>query len=344
MIALAIGSISDLVIGDPGGSLHPVVWIGRLIGALEKLLYAHGPEGGRYKAESNKTDDSDQIGINKKRFRAGLLLWLLTIAVTVAITLFIVAAAYKAGPIVGILIEALLTLFILAGRSLYNESMKVYKALEADDIEAARRDLSMIVGRDTQALDDEGIIKASVETVAENTSDGVTAPLIFTALGGPVLGFMYKAVNTMDSMLGYKNERYEYFGKTAAVADDIFNYIPSRISAVLMICASALAGLFSGSYNAKDAFVIWKRDRAKHKSPNSAQTESVCAGALGIRLAGDAYYGGVCIKKPYIGDENRKAENADIKRANVLMFLTSFLTFILAQAFLASIYFLITNL
>lgn len=183
----------------------------------------------------------------------------------------------------------------------------------------------MIVGRDTKSLTEEGIAKAAVETVAENTSDGVTAPLMFLMLGGAPLGFLYKAVNTMDSMLGYKNEKNLYFGRVAAKMDDVFNYLPSRVSAVLMIAAAFLTGM-----DAKKAAQIYKRDRRKHASPNSAQTESVCAGALQVQLAGDAWYFGVLHKKETIGDPIRPVEAEDIKRAGRLMYVTAVLTLLFA--------------
>ena len=173
----------------------------------------------------------------------------------------------------------------------------------------------MIVGRDTERLDEKGIIKAAVETVAENTSDGVTAPVMFMALGGAPLGFFYKAVNTMDSMIGYKNEKYADIGRTAAKLDDVLNFIPSRLTALAMTAAAFILG-----YDGKGAYRIWKRDRLNHASPNSAQTESACAGALGVQLAGDAYYFGELHKKPYIGDKQREIENEDIVRANSLMY------------------------
>ena len=180
----------------------------------------------------------------------------------------------------------------------------------------------MIVGRDTSVLDEEGVTKAAIETVAENTSDGVIAPMLYTALGGPILGFFYKAVNTMDSMVGYKNEKYLYFGRAAAKLDDLVNYLPSRISAYLMICAAFTGGK---GYSGRQAYKIYKRDNRKHASPNSAQTESVCAGALGIRLAGNASYFGKMVKKPFIGDSLRSVEYEDIKRVNKLMYLTAWL-------------------
>ena len=204
--------------------------------------------------------------------------------------------------------------------------MKVYKCLEEEGLEAARKSVSMIVGRDTAVLDEEGVVKAAIETVAENTSDGVIAPMIYTAIGGPVLGFLYKAVNTMDSMVGYKNDKYIFFGRAAARLDDFVNYLPARISAYLMIAAAFLGGK---SYNVKQAYKIYKRDKRKHASPNSAQTESVCAGALGVRLAGDASYFGKVVKKPFIGDDLRKPLYEDIKRVNKLMYITAWLCEIL---------------
>ena len=209
-----------------------------------------------------------------------------------------------------------------ATKCLKVESMKVYKALKKDDLEGARYAVSMIVGRDTQVLDATGVAMAAVETVAENTSDGVIAPLIYLAIGGPILGFMYKAINTMDSMVGYKNDKYMYFGRCAAKLDDVVNYIPARISALLMIAVSFLPGK---AYDGKGAWRIWRRDRRKHASPNSAQTEAVCAGSLGVQLAGDASYFGKIVKKPTIGDAHRPVEYEDIKRANGLLYRTAIL-------------------
>ena len=215
-----------------------------------------------------------------------------------------------------------MTYQILAVKCLKVESMKVYQCLKNGNLEQARIAVSMIVGRDTECLDEEGVAKAAIETVAENTSDGVIAPMLYLAVGGPVLGFVYKAVNTMDSMVGYKNDEYLYFGWAAARLDDAMNFIPARICACLMIAVSFLPYRgFSGS----GALTIYKRDRGKHASPNSAQTESVCAGALGIRLAGDASYFGKTVKKPYIGEALRGVEYEDIKRVNHLMYGTAWL-------------------
>ena len=228
------------------------------------------------------------------------------------------AARFLFGPGGEFLCGAVMCYYLLAARSLRDESMKVCDSLRKGDIQEARRNVSMIVGRDTAGLDGEGIAKAAVETVAENTSDGVIAPLFYLFLGGPVLGWMYKAVNTMDSMVGYRNEKYLYFGRAAARLDDLANLIPARLSALLMIGASFLLGM-----DGKGAARIWLRDRRNHKSPNSAQTEAVCAGALGVRLAGPAWYFGRRFEKPFIGDEKRKVEWEDIKRANRLMYGTA---------------------
>lgn len=210
-----------------------------------------------------------------------------------------------------------MTYQILATKCLKVESMKVYKCLKDQNLQAARQAVSMIVGRDTEVLDEEGVAKAAIETVAENTSDGVIAPMLYTAIGGPILGFFYKAVNTMDSMVGYKNDKYLFFGRTAAKLDDVVNYIPARISAWLLILAASFPGReFSG----REAYRIFRRDRYQHASPNSAQTEAACAGALGIQLAGDAYYFGKKVEKPYIGDAMRPVEAEDIRRVNRLMY------------------------
>ena len=209
-----------------------------------------------------------------------------------------------------------MTCQLLAAKSLRVESMKVYDALAGGDLAGGRKAVSMIVGRDTQSLDEAGVARAAIETVAENASDGVIAPMLAACIGGPVLGWAYKAVNTMDSMVGYHNDRYEHFGTAAARFDDICNFIPARLSALLMILA---AGVLGPDFNAANAYRIFRRDRYNHKSPNSAQTESVCAGALGIRLAGDASYFGKVVRKPYIGDADRDVEYEDIRRANTLM-------------------------
>ena len=223
--------------------------------------------------------------------------------------------------------------WILAARSLKTESMKVYRRLKEKDLNGARYAVSMIVGRDTERLTAEGVTRAAVETVAENASDGVIAPLLFLLFFGPVGGFFYKAVNTMDSMVGYKNEKYLYFGRAAAKLDDLVNYIPARLTGLAFATAACLIPGMSG----KNAFKIWRRDRRNHKSPNSAQSESACAGALGVQLAGDAWYFGELYHKPTIGDALRPIEPEDIPRANRLMYVASVLTLVVCAAAVALI-------
>ena len=310
MTALFAGVIIDILAGDPHYLPHPIRAIGKLIAALERALY---------KA------DNDRSNIIR-----GALLWVVTVAVTAAVSAAVLILSYSLNKYAGFAAETVMVFYIMAAGSLRDESMKVYGKLEAGDTEGARQCLSMIVGRDTQKLDTAGITRAAVETVAENTSDGVIAPLLYTAFFGPVGGFIYKAVNTMDSMIGYNDRRYGCFGKFAARADDVLNFAPSRISALLMIAGSAVCSAFArirsgenkSMYSASSAYTIWRRDRYNHKSPNSAQTESVCAGALGVRLGGDSSYNGVMVHKPYIGDDMRPVEAEDIRRAIRLMFVT----------------------
>lgn len=323
MTALICGILLDQVIGDPHFMPHPIRAIGKLIMILEKKLLG---------------DTNGAVVRNPGREkRRGILLWFIVILTTVFITALIVAGSYLINKYLGVVIESILTCYILAARSLCNESMAVSKELKKGDIAGARYKLSMIVGRDTAELSEEEIVKAAVETVSENTSDGVIAPLIYTAIGGPVFGFLYKAVNTMDSMLGYKNERFKDFGFMAAKADDVFNFLPSRISALFMIAGAFVLRMFSKVYDPINAAKIWKRDRLNHKSPNSAQTESVCAGALGLKLGGPHLYGGVMVDKPFIGDEVRKAETQDVKRSNNLMFMTEGITVLTVLVIMAAV-------
>lgn len=306
VLPVLTGFIIDCVLGDPYNMPHPVRLIGNLISLLEKIIRKH----------------------MKNNLRAGgLVIVLSVLLLSAGIPLVILTAAYRINIFLGIIAESIMCWYLVAAKCLKDESMKVYRAEAEKDTEKARKAVSMIVGRDTSVLDDAGIIRAAVETVAENTSDGVTAPLMFMALGGAAGGFFYKAANTMDSMIGYKNEKYAELGFYAAKLDDVLNYIPSRLTALAMILSSYILG-----YDGKNAFRIWKRDRRKHASPNSAQTESVCAGALNVRLAGDAWYFGELHKKEYIGDNIRKIENEDIRRANSLMYLSSVIVLVFSAA------------
>lgn len=272
---------------------------------------------------------STEKKLNLIKYKRGMLLAFTVIFATFAMSVIIIVAAYSINLYAGVIAEAVMTWQILATKCLRVESMRVYDALRTDGVDAGRRAVSMIVGRDTSVLDAAGVTRAAVETIAENTSDGVIAPMLYTAIGGPVLGFVYKAVNTMDSMLGYKNDKYMYFGRFAARLDDVVNFIPARISAYLMIAAAFIGGR---QFDGKNAYRIFKRDRFNHASPNSAQTESVCAGALRVQLAGDAVYFGKLVKKKYIGDGLREIEYEDIKRANRLMYITAFFCELLSVA------------
>ena len=304
------------MVGDPHGIPHPIVWIGKLIAKLDKTLLGEIP---LEKADPYTRDRASER-------RKGILLVLLVVTITAALTAAAVAVACLAGPLAGVAVEAILTCYLLAQTSLRRESMKVYHELKEGTLDSARKAVSMIVGRDTQVLDETGVTKAAVETVAENFSDGVIAPMLYAAIGGPVLGLTYKAINTMDSMVGYKNDRYMWFGTAAARLDDVANYIPARLSALLLIAASAISGR---NYDAGRAYRIWKRDRFNHKSPNAAQTESAAAGSLGLQLAGDAQYFGKTVRKPFIGDKVREIEAEDIVRVNCLMTVASFIGFLL---------------
>lgn len=306
VLPLAAGFLLDCILGDPYSLPHPIRLIGKLISALEKWV---------------RRSFADHL------LFGGALLAVIVLLTSAALPLGLLILCYHVNVWLGAAAESILCYYMLAARCLRNESMKVYRALLENDTEKARKAVSMIVGRDTEVLDRNGIIRAAVETVAENTSDGVTAPMLYMGLGGAPLGFFYKAANTMDSMIGYTSEKYLYIGRFAAKLDDVLNYIPSRLTALLMIVSAGVTRL-----DMKNAWKIWRRDRRNHASPNSAQTESVCAGALDVRLAGDAYYFGELHKKPFIGDDTREIENADIRRANRLMYCTSLFMLIISMA------------
>lgn len=319
--AFEAGLLLDLLVGDPRRLPHPIRMIGALIAALEKRL-------------ARPID----LGVRNPRaeFARGAVLWALVVLAAALATGVLTVGAYAVDLRLGALVEAVLTCYILAAKSLRDECMKVYAALRNGTLDDARRAVAMIVGRDVDALDADGVTRAAVETAAENASDGIVAPMLYTCLGGPILGMIYKAVNTMDSMIGYRNDRYEFFGKFAARADDAANFLPSRITALVMIAASFVLGK---DYSDRNAWRVFKRDRFNHKSPNSAQTESVCAGALGLRLAGDARYFGKLVKKPFIGDELRAIEPRDIPRACRLVSASEFFAMTLCLAVLAAVYF-----
>ncbi len=314
LILIAGAFVLDLIFGDPRFLPHPICWIGKLISVSEKFL--------------RKAVKNNLIG--------GVFLVLIVCTFCFAIPYFLLFGLKLISREAAFILELFWCYQILATKSLRVESMKVYTALKEKGIEEGRKFLSYIVGRDTENLDEKSVVKATVETIAENTTDGVIAPLIFMAIGGAPLAFLYKGINTMDSMVGYKNEKYILFGRAAAYLDDVANFIPARISAVFMIIASAFCG-----FNAKNALKIYKRDRRNHKSPNSAQTESVCAGALEIELAGDAVYFGKKVEKPTIGDDIRPIELDDIKRANLLMTITSVLSVVVILSIHLTVFLLI---
>lgn len=303
VIALAAGFFLDFLIGDPRWFYHPVCLIGNLISLLEKGIRKIFP----------KTKGGQLIG-------GGLEVFLVC-ALSFGVPFAILKVLYQYCFPAGMLFEIFWCYQLIAARSLKDESMKVYHVLKHGSIKDARNAVSMIVGRDTAALTEEGVIKAAVETVAENTSDGIVAPIMYMAIGGVPLMFLYKGINTMDSMLGYKNEKYLYFGRCAAKLDDAVNYIPARISGWLMVAATMFCGL-----DTRHAVKIYRRDRRNHASPNSAQTESAMAGALNVQLAGDAWYFGKLYKKPFIGDPIRMVETEDIVRANRLAYATDVLS------------------
>ena len=312
LISLLLGFLLDCLLGDPHSIPHPVVAIGKMISGLEKLLRRLFP----------KTKPGE--------IAAGAVLWVLTVAVSFLVPLGILWACGQVSPWLRIAGSSVMCWQILAAKSLKTESMKVYTALKTGTIQDARYAVSMIVGRDTKELDAPAVARAAVETVAENCSDGVIAPMLFFALGGAPLAFAYKAVNTMDSMLGYVELPYKNIGLVPAKLDDVFNFLPARLCALAMLAAGGLLGL-----NVKNGWKIFKRDRYHHASPNSAQTESVCAGLLGLRLAGDAWYHGVLHKKPYIGDALREITPEDIPLSCKLMYGTTLVMLTLCALALA---------
>ena len=305
-VAPAAGYLLDILFGDPLGRCHPVALMGRLIGFLEK--------GFRRLLPKTKSGE----------IAAGALVFVLTAGLSWLIPFLLLRLCGRVSVWLRLAAESFLCWQVLAARGLADAGMQVYSALESGDIVASREAVSRIVGRETAALDAYAVTRAAVETVAENTSDGVVAPMLFMAVGGAPLALLYKAVNTMDSMLGYVEPPYKNVGLVPARADDAANFIPARLSALLMLAAGALLHL-----DVKNGFRIFKRDRYKHASPNSAQTESVCAGLLGVRLAGDAVYHGVLHKKEFIGDPLRAIRHEDIRTACRLMYLTSFLSLLL---------------
>jgi len=309
IIIILAAFLLDCIFGDPQNPLHPIRAIGAAVAVGVNAFKSAKPKS------------------RAMRFSLGAALTIVVVCASFIATRLVLLGFYRVDFWLGLVAEALICYFIIAAKALKVESMKVYHALSANDLQAARRNLSYIVGRETEKLDEQKIIKATVETIAENLSDGVIAVLIFIFIGGAPLGMAYKAVNTLDSMIGYRNEEFEYFGKFAARLDDVVNFIPARISAVFMILGSVFVGA-----DTRSAVRIYVRDRRKHKSPNAAQTESVCAGALGLQLGGDSYYNGKLVQKPTIGDELNVPEKVHIRDANRLMYAATILAIITLSA------------
>ncbi len=299
-LPLVVGFVLDAMLGDPYRMPHVIRLVGTAISVLERLLRRVFPA----------TPAGERL--------AGAVLVIVVVGTSCAGVALVVHLASMVSPWLALVVECLLCYQLIASKQLRVESTRVWRALANGDPVGARKAVSMIVGRDTQGLDQAGVARAAVETVAENTSDGVVAPLLFMALGGVMGGMAYKAVNTMDSMVGYKNERYRYLGTAAARLDDALNWVPARLTGVLMCLCAPLVGL-----DGTGAWRVFRRDRRRHASPNSAHPEAACAGALGVRLAGPASYFGTLHDKPTIGDDTRPIEPDDILRANALLVATS---------------------
>ena len=306
-LAISCGFALDALLGDPYSMPHPVRLMGFAISRLEPVLRKAFP----------KTRAGEHA--------AGAALVAVVAGGSYVATSLVLRAARSASPALGFAVKTLLCYQAIAARQLGVEALKVRDALEREGVEAGRAAVSMIVGRDTQDLDKAGIVRATVEAVAENASDGVVAPLLYLALGGAPAGMLYKAVSTMDSMVGYKNERYHHFGTAAARADDALNYIPARVTALLMCLVAPVVGL-----DGKGAWRILRRDRRRHASPNAGHPEAACAGALGVQLAGPASYFGKVHNKPTIGDDLRPVETDDISRSTQLLAATSVAALVLS--------------
>ena len=307
ILSIYIGYVMDLIIGDPYSFPHPVRYIGKLIKTTENKI-----------RKIAKTDKNLKIG--------GFVLWFVTVGITYLVTyLTVKLSSFVPG---GFLIaNSILIYTTLATKCLKDEAVKIYKVLKSKDIEKSRIQLSYIVGRDTTSLDEGEIIRATVETVAENTVDGIIAPMFYAFIGGAPLAMAYKAINTLDSTVGYKNEKYMNLGFASAKIDDIANYIPARISVLLMTIGSLILG-----YDYKSCFKISIRDRKNHKSPNCAYPEGAVAGALGVQLGGTNIYFGKEVYKPTIGDKIREIEIEDIVKTNKIMYATSITSILIFTA------------
>lgn len=299
MIQIILGFLLDLIIGDPQNPIHPIRIIGSLCKFVENLFRK----------------------ILKQHLKVvGLVTWIIVVSIVFTFNYLLIKITYLINPIISIILGTVMIYFCISAKALKIEGLKVIKYLIKDDIKGARKQLSYIVGRDTENLDKEAILKAVIETVAENMSDGVIAPFFYAGLGGAPLAFLYKAVNTMDSMFGYKNEKYIEFGYFPAKLDDVFNYIPARLSGYLITIASFILGL-----DYKNSLKIYKRDKNNHSSPNSAHPEAAVAGALNIQLGGANYYFGKLVEKPTIGDCKEKVSIDKVNDVNNILYCSAIL-------------------
>ena len=304
MIEIILGFLLDLIVGDPQNPIHPIRIIGSLCKTVEKFFRS----------------------ILKRYLKvAGLLTWILVVFIVFIFNYLLLKVTYRINPSVTMILGSVMIYFCISTKALKSEGLKVVKYVIKDDIEGARKQLSYIVGRDTKNLDKESILKAVVETVAENMSDGVIAPLFYAGIGGAPLAFLYKAVNTMDSMFGYKNDKYIEFGYFPAKLDDVFNYIPARLSGYFIVVVSFILGL-----DYKNSFKIYKRDKNNHSSPNSAHPEAAVAGALNVQLGGPNYYFGKLVEKQTIGDDREKIDINKVNNTNNILYCSAVLGCIMA--------------
>ena len=304
MIQIILGFLLDLIVGDPQNPIHPIRIIGSLCKTVEKFFRS----------------------ILKRYLKvAGLLTWILVVFIVFIFNYLLLKVTYRINPSVTMILGSVMIYFCISTKALKIEGLKVVKYVIKDDIEGARKQLSYIVGRDTKNLDKESILKAVVETVAENMSDGVIAPLFYAGIGGAPLAFLYKAVNTMDSMFGYKNDKYIEFGYFPAKLDDVFNYIPARLSGYFIVVVSFILGL-----DYKNSFKIYKRDKNNHSSPNSAHPEAAVAGALNVQLGGPNYYFGKLVEKQTIGDDREKIDSNKVNNTNNILYCSAVLGCIMA--------------
>ena len=310
-IKIWIAYVLDLIFGDPQNVVHPVQVIGKIISAGEKVLLR-----------------------KKYKFLAGAVLNIFTVSITYTL-MYLISKSVKIS-VFFMIIEIYLMYTIFSINSLAREGNRVYRILKEGDIEKARKDLSYLVSRDTETMDEKMIIRSTMETISENTVDGIVAPMFYMFLGGMPLAMAYKAINTLDSMVGYKNEKYMDFGKFSAKVDDAANFIPARITGILIVFASMILG-----YDYKNSLKIFLRDRKNHSSPNSAHSEASVAGALGVQFGGKVSYFGKEIDKPTIGDKTKEFELEDIRKNIRIMYVTSFLSLVIFSLIFTGAYFFI---